>query len=98
MRKENQALSGGGFLRVETKNKEIFSYIRETKSQKILVINNLSEKSIDSEIHLPYIEAIKIMNKNNFYDLISNSQIPTKHCYKGLLIELKPYQTLYLKL
>jgi len=94
-RKENPSMSRGSITEAINGSKCIFSYTRETDLQKVLVINNLSEKSVNEKIELP----VHLINKadKSLFDLISGEKIRVKANYGSLEVSLKPYQSLWLQ-
>ena len=79
--------------------KYVFSYIRQTEKQKVLVINNLSGKSANTSIDLPTNIATEIgKSKQAKLDLISGKKVCVKIKLGKLNVFLKPYQTLWLEL
>lgn len=100
VRKQNPVLCRGDFSPLKTKNKEVFSYTRTLGDEKVLVINNLSNNRVYSEIDLPSMP-LWIADKEVYLeDLLSNKKIKVNVSItnKKVSLRLKPYDTLWLKL
>ena len=96
-RKENIAMTRGSMQEVKNNKENVFSYLRETDSQKVLIVNNLSAKSVETVVDLPVCTA-KTDTKKYVKDLISNKNICIKIKGNQLELKLKPYQSLWLNL
>ncbi len=100
IRTQLPALSRGAFSLLKTKNKEIFAYTRIDKTHKILVVNNLSNKKIISEIDLPVNAVIKKGRKTIlFKDLLNNRRYraDVSITNRKIYIPLQPYEFLWLE-
>lgn len=92
IRRQNPVFARGSFYKVNTKNPEIFCYLRSLNHIHILVVNNLSNKEIEAQIY------IQNKTSKNLDDLISGKKIAVKNDKEGLKISLAPYQALWLKI
>jgi maltose alpha-D-glucosyltransferase/alpha-amylase len=98
LRKSNPVVNRGVFEKIETPNKEVFAYLRTYKNESMLIVNNLSNKSTVSKLNIPA-KAVKKVKQKALTDLISNKQIQIKKNSQKLYeLELKPYQSVWLKL
>lgn len=100
VRKQNPVLSRGEFSPLKTKHKEVFSYTRTLGDEKILIINNLSDKKVYSEIDLPASTVWKADKEVMLQDLLTNKKIKVNVSItnKKVSLRLKPYDTLWLKI
>ena len=100
VRKQNPVLSRGEFSPLKTKHKEVFSYTRTLGEEKVLIINNLSNKRVYSEIDLPASTIWKSDKEVMLQDLLTNKKIKVHVSItnKKVSLRLKPYDTLWLKI
>lgn len=100
VRKQNPVLSRGEFSPLKTKHKEVFSYTRTLGEEKVLIINNLSNKRVYSEIDLPASTIWKADKEVMLQDLLTNKKIKVHVSItnKKVSLRLKPYDTLWLKI
>lgn len=100
IRKQNPVLSRGEFSPLKTKHKEVFSYTRTLGEEKVLIINNLSNKRVYSEIDLPASTIWKADKEVMLQDLLTNKKIKVHVSItnKKVSLRLKPYDTLWLKI
>lgn len=99
VRKENPVISRGTFSQIKTKSPEVFAYKRRYKDEKVIIVNNLSNKKIKAEIELPTdtiftgdkdIELTDLLNKRKINVSISTTN-------KKMTLLLRPYDTAWLK-
>lgn len=99
VRKENPVISRGTFSQIKTKSPEVFAYKRTYKDEKVIIVNNLSNKKIKAEIELPTdtiftgdkdIELTDLLNKRKINVSISTTN-------KKMTLLLRPYDTAWLK-
>ncbi|WP_207651213.1 alpha-glucosidase C-terminal domain-containing protein, partial [Clostridium thermobutyricum] len=91
LRHKENIISEGSFEIILKYNKKIFSYIREYKNEKLLVINNFYGEECNFE--LPY-EKLNLLEYNSKI-LISNYDNPSKNFE---FIKLRPYESIVYKL
>ena len=96
VRKNYPTLSRGNFIEVKSNKSEVFSYLRTGKYDKILVVNNLSENKVYTELDSSSfnfnqedheIKMQELITKNPKFFIIQD---------KKLIIKLKPYETMWL--
>ncbi|EKE04048.1 MAG: hypothetical protein ACD_20C00109G0003 [uncultured bacterium] len=97
VRKENAVMTKGTLTQAKSNKDEIFSFLRENNTDQVLVIHNLSDKSVKAAVELPR-DVVNKISKNRLNDLLTNKQIKVKQTSSGLKVQLKPYQSLWLKL
>lgn len=100
VRKENPVISRGTFTQVKTKSPEIFAYTRTYNDEKIIIINNLSNKKIKAEIELPT-ETIWTGDKDVLLtDLLNKRKLKVSisTTNKKMTLLLRPYDTAWLKI
>lgn len=93
VRKNYPTMSSGDFTEVKTNKSEVLSYLRTGKYDKILIINNLSDKKIFAETsieNLPNSDEIKMT------ELITKEEKLFKIEDKKVIIKLRPYETMWL--
>lgn len=96
-RKENVALTNGDFIKVNAIQPNVLSYLRNAKSEKVLVVNNLSGKTQKITLTLPESTAKDLKNKKSMVDVLTNKK--PRALLKGntLKIKVQPYQAMWLK-
>ena len=100
VRKENPVISRGTFTQVKTKSPEIFAYTRTYNDEKVIIINNLSNKKIKAEIELPT-ETIWTGDKDVLLtDLLNKRKLKVSisTTNKKMTLLLRPYDTAWLKI
>lgn len=95
-RKDNVALRRGKLQELESSNKSILSYARETDNQNILIINNLSSKESKTKIKLNENLLKSLTNKSKATDLLTNNDIKLTLKGNEMLLTLKPYECYWL--
>lgn len=100
VRKENPVMSRGTFTQIKTKSPEVFAYTRNLGDEKVIVVNNLSNKKVRAEIDLPT-NSIWTGDKDVLLtDLLNKRKlkvsISTTH--KKMTLLLRPYDTAWLKM
>ena len=98
IRKQYPVMSRGSFTEIKTESPEVFAYIRESENNRIVVINNLSNKRIKAKINLTNDDFGKKPKEVYFYDLLTDKMIKTQVADKQLSVRLKPYDALWLRL
>ncbi len=99
IRKQFPAISRGSFTLLKAKNKEAFAYIRGDKSNKVLIVNNLSNKKIIAEIDLPVTTVLKKGSKSILFKNLMNNRkyrADVSITNRKLYIPLQPYEFLWL--
>ncbi|MBF0546007.1 MAG: alpha-glucosidase C-terminal domain-containing protein [Candidatus Riflebacteria bacterium] len=96
-RKENSVLTKGSLSEVKSDKENIFSYLRKNDNQCILVVNNLSDKTLKSNLDLSK-DIVSRLNKKPLLDSISDKPIDAEITASGLKITLEPYQSFWIKL
>ena len=92
--KYSDCLTFGEFIPVDLENDEIIAYIRKYENQKVLCINNFSEKK--QEVELNEIaksiseEEIKLSDVliNNYENAENNGKVLVLEGYQSLLVEI----------
>ena len=99
-RKDNPVMSRGTFTQLKTKSPSVFSYTRAHDNEKVIVINNLSNKKVKAEIDLPT-NTIWTGDKDVMLtDLLNNRRIKVSisTTNKKMTLLLRPYDTAWLKM
>ncbi len=96
VRKNYPTLSRGDFTEVKSSKPEIFSYLRTGKSDKILIVNNLSDEKVFAELDSTLFNFDKAASEIKMTELITKQDKNFKIDNKKLIIKLKPYETMWL--
>ncbi len=96
VRKNYNTLSRGDFKEVKTNKPEIFSYLREGKNDRILIVNNLSEDRVFAELDSTDFNFDKYSSEIEMLDLITKKRKTFEIENKKLIIKLRPYESLWL--
>jgi maltose alpha-D-glucosyltransferase / alpha-amylase len=96
IRKDMSALRRGTLTKIKSDKKEIFSYLRDSGDQQIIVVNNLSGVKSKILLTLSNNSFNKIVKTTDLINLINGEKI--KICLESnkLILYLKPYQTIWL--
>ncbi len=98
VRKNYPTMSRGNFIEVKTDKPQVFSYFRTGKTDKILIVNNLSNNKIFTRIESDLFKFDKTQNEIELTDLITKKTKTYKISNKKLIIKLKPYESLWLNI
>ncbi len=96
VRKNYPTLSRGDFIEIKTTKPEIFSYMRKGKSDRILIINNLSDNKTYAELESSEFNFDKYSEQIEMLDLITKKTKILEIDNKKLVVKLKPYESLWL--
>ena len=96
VRKNYPTISRGDFTEVKTNKSEVFSYLRTGKYDKILMLNNLSESKVFTEINIADLDVNSENAEIKMTELISKEEKDFKIEDKKIVIRLKPYETMWL--
>lgn len=96
VRKAYPTLSRGDFIEVKSGKNEVLAYLRKGKNDKILVLNNLSNERLYTEIDSAEFDFDKYSQEIELKDLITNKARTYKIEDKKLVVKLRPYESLYL--
>jgi maltose alpha-D-glucosyltransferase/alpha-amylase len=100
MRKNHVALTEGGFIPLSAAEAGTLAYIRETEQERVLVVQNLSDKALQSTLRLDSVELAVDIASRGLRDLLSD-QIVSAHAGPAeneAQLSLEPHQALWLKL
>jgi len=98
VRKQSPALTVGSLTEVKSDKYNIFSYLRQFDTEKVLVVDNLSGRKLTTTISLPENIMIDAEKAKSFVDMISNKKVQADLKGNTLKLTLKPYQALWIKL
>lgn len=96
VRKNYPTMSRGGFYEVKSDKHQVFSYLRTGKTDKILIVNNLSDNRLFTELDCEQFNFDKSMNQITMTDLITKKERTYKIENKKLIVRLRPYESLWL--
>ena len=77
---------------------EIFAYVRETEKERVVVINNLSQKRLKAVVTFTNDDFGKKPKDLYMKDLLTDKMIKVKVENKDLTTRLNPYSAMWLKL
>jgi len=97
VRKETPILKRGTLSKIESDKKEIFSYLRISGDQQIIIVNNLSGVKSEAVLMLSRDLDEKIDKTKYLTNLINGEEIKVCSECKKLILSIEPYQTLWLK-
>lgn len=98
VRKQYLVMSRGKFIRVKTESPEIFAYIRETDKERVVVINNLSDKRLKAVVTFTNDDFGKKPKDIYMKDLLTDRMIKVRAENKQISTRLGPYSAMWLKL
>ena len=98
VRKDNYAMRRGKLEEVQSDNIKILSYLRYSDKGNVLIINNLSDKNVKDELTLPANLNNKEISSKDIINLLTDKNIKCKVNGNKITINVKPYETLWLKL
>ncbi|MGL5355459.1 MAG: alpha,alpha-phosphotrehalase [Cetobacterium sp.] len=87
LRKNYEIISKGDFIPMYEKHEKIFGYLRVLKDEKLLVINNFYEDTVEIEIDSEFLE--KEILISNYKDTLINENILKLRAYESILIYSK---------
>ncbi|MGB9940565.1 alpha-amylase family glycosyl hydrolase [Methanosarcina sp.] len=96
VRKGMPVLGRGKLSRLESDNKEIFSYRINSDDQYVIVVNNLSGEKLETSLTLSNDLVEKIGKTTGMVNLIDREKINVCLKCEKLIVSLEPYQTLWL--
>ena len=98
VRKQYPVITRGSFVELKTKSPEVFAYVRSTDSDRVVVINNLSDNKIKATI---------IFTDDNFgkkgkdiylKNLLTDKMVRARVENKELTVRLNGYDAMWLKM
>ncbi len=98
VRKQYPVMSRGTFTEMKTTSPEVFAYMRTLDTTRVIVINNLSKTRTRATVNLANDDFGKKAKEIYFHDLLSDKMMKASVKEKQLIIRLKPYETLWLKI
>ncbi len=96
VRKNYKTLSRGDFIEVKSNKKEVFSYLRTGKSDKILIVNNLSDNKVYAELDSSLFNFSSDRTFIKMQELLTKQEKKFEIDNKKLIIKLRPYETMWL--
>lgn len=98
IRKAMHVLRRGTLSKIESDKKEIFSYLRDSGDQQLIVVNNLSGVKSETALTLSNDLEKNLVKTIDLTNLVNGEKIKICLDSNKLIINLKPYQTLWLSL
>ncbi len=96
VRKNYNTISRGDFIEVKSDKPQVFSYLRTGKHDKILMVNNLSDKKVFAELDTNHLNLNETDTEIKMQELITKEPKIFIIENKKLIIKLKPYETMWL--
>ena len=96
VRKNYNTISRGDFIEVKSDKPQVFSYLRKGKYDKILMVNNLSDKKVFAELDINHLNLNETDTEIKMQELITKEPKIFIIENKKLIIKLKPYETMWL--
>lgn len=98
VRKQYPVITRGSFVELKTKSPEVFAYVRATNEDRVVVINNLSDKKIKATVLFTDDNFGKKGKDIYLKDLLTDKMIRAKVENKELSVRLNAYDALWLKM
>lgn len=98
VRKQYPVITRGSFVELKTKSPEVFAYVRATDEDRVVVINNLSNKKIKATVLFTDDNFGKKGKDIYLKDLLTDKMIRAKVENKELSVRLNAYDALWLKM
>ena len=91
-------MSRGSFVQIKTESPDIFAYERETDTDRIIVINNLSKHRTNATVI--FIDDDFGKKEKDIYlkDLLTDKMVRAKVKNKELTVRLNSYDAMWLKM
>lgn len=98
VRKQYPVMSRGSFVQIKTESPDIFAYERETDTDRIIVINNLSKHRTNATVI--FIDDDFGKKEKDIYlkDLLTDKMVRAKVKNKELTVRLNSYDAMWLKM
>ena len=96
VRKNYNTNSRGDFIEVKSDKPQVFSYLRKGTYDKILMVNNLSDKKVFAELDTNHLNLNETDTEIKMQELITKEPKIFIIENKKLIIKLKPYETMWL--
>lgn len=97
-RKGNAALTRGNLTEIRCEQPAVFAYMREYGSQRVAIVNNLSNKAQKATLTLPDAALADLPEQGSLRMLQADGLIPYTHQGRNLELTLQPYQSLWISL
>ncbi len=96
VRKNYPTMSRGDFIEVKSDKNEVFAYMRMGKYDKILIVNNLSDDRVYTELDSSLFNFTQTDTELKMQELITKQEKKFPVENKKLIIKLRPYETMWL--
>ncbi len=94
-RKEYSIIRKGSLAPVKSDKNNVFSYIRSYKGENVLIINNLTDSKNTAKLTFP--DNLK-SDGQSYIDILGDKKINVINDSNKMTINLKPYESIWLKL
>lgn len=100
IRKHEEALTRGNLTEVPSDQENTFSYLREYKNQRVLVVHNLAGDEKQTKLTLPSSISSSTLNESSLKDLLTGKTIPFTRTSdtNTITLTLPAYQSVWLKI
>ena len=98
VRKQYPVITRGSFVELKTKSPEVFAYVRATDTDRVVVINNLSNKKIKATVIFTDDNFGKKEKDIYLKNLLTDKMVRASVENKELTVRLNAYDALWLKM
>ena len=98
LRKQYPILTRGSFTEIKSDSPEVFSYVRALNGERVVIINNLSDKKINATVNFIDDDFGKKSKDIYLKNLLTDKGIKAKVQNKKLTVKLEPYAAMWLKM
>ena len=98
VRKQYPVITRGSFVELKTKSPEVFAYVRATDTDRVVVINNLSDKKIKATVIFTDDNFGKKEKDIYLKNLLTDKMVRARVENKELTVRLNAYDAMWLKM
>lgn len=98
VRKQYPVITRGSFVELKTKSPEVFAYVRATDTDRVVVINNLSDKKIKASVVFTDDNFGKKEKDIYLKNLLTDKMVRARVENKELTVRLNAYDAMWLKM
>ena len=98
VRKQYPVITRGSFVELKTKSPEVFAYVRATDTDRVVVINNLSNKKIKATVVFTDDNFGKKEKDIYLKNLLTDKMVRARVENKELTVRLNAYDAMWLKM
>ncbi len=98
VRKQYPVITRGSFIELKTKSPEVFAYVRATNNDRVVIINNLSDKKIKATVIFTDDNFGKKEKDIYLKNLLTDKMVRARVENKELTVRLNAYDAMWLKM